>query len=106
MTDLHVYFNRPTGKEGGNLDDLKETLGNLEHVSELRFGSVWQRGRCVVRGRQGGAAGDRGRCCGSRLRGLQDFRQEHLQRSVEPVGYLTFLQSNWARVSGVSALSR
>ena len=37
MTDAHVYFNRPADKEGGDLQDLKEALRNLEHVSEVRF---------------------------------------------------------------------
>ena len=37
MRDVHVYFNRPAGKEGADLEDLKEGLRNLEHVSEVRF---------------------------------------------------------------------
>ena len=37
MTDVHVYFNRPADKEDADLEDLKESLVKLEHVSEVRF---------------------------------------------------------------------
>jgi len=37
MTDVHVDINRPAGKEGADLEDLKETLGKLEYVAEVRF---------------------------------------------------------------------
>ena len=37
MTDVHVYINRPADKEDADLEDLKESLVKLEHVSEVRF---------------------------------------------------------------------
>jgi hypothetical protein len=36
VRDVHVYFNRPAGKEDADLEDRKEGLRNLEHVSEVR----------------------------------------------------------------------
>ena len=37
MRDVPPYLNRPAGKEGAELEELKEGLRNLEHVSEVRF---------------------------------------------------------------------
>lgn len=67
MTDIHVYFNRPTGKEGANLQDLREALTDLEHVSELRFDPS---GNVVAVSFEGG-----------------DAEQEAIERAVEEAGY-------------------
>jgi hypothetical protein len=37
VRDVHLYLNRPAGKEGADLEGLKEGLRNLEHVSEVEF---------------------------------------------------------------------
>ena len=39
MTDVHVYVNRPAGKEGTALEDLKEALEKLDHVSGIDINS-------------------------------------------------------------------
>jgi copper chaperone CopZ len=67
MTDVHVYFNRPAEKEGADLEDLKEALTNLEHVSEVRFDPS---GNVVAVSFEGGEA-----------------EQEAIERAVEEVGY-------------------
>ena len=35
MADVHVYVNRPAGKEGAALEDLGEVLRALDHVSDV-----------------------------------------------------------------------
>jgi copper chaperone CopZ len=67
MTDVHVYYNRPAGKEGADLEDLKEGLTNLEHVSEVRFDPS---GNVVAVSFEGGQA-----------------EQEAIERAVEEAGY-------------------
>ena len=67
MRDVHVYFNRPAGKEGADLEDLKEGLRNLEHVSEVRFDPS---GNVVAVSFEGGQA-----------------EQEGIERAVEEAGY-------------------
>jgi copper chaperone CopZ len=67
VTDVHVYFNRPADKEGGDLQDLKEALKNLEHVSEVRFDPS---GNVVAVSFEGGQA-----------------EQEAIERAVEEAGY-------------------
>ena len=67
MADVHVYFNRPADKEDANLEDLRETLRNLEHVSEVRFDPS---GNVVAVSFEGGEA-----------------EQEAIERAVEEVGY-------------------
>ncbi len=67
MTDVHVYFNRPAGKEGADLENLKEALTNLEHVSEVRFDPS---GNVVAVAFEGGQA-----------------EQEAIERAVEEAGY-------------------
>ena len=37
MADVHVYVNRPAGKEGTDLEDLGETLRELEYVSGVEL---------------------------------------------------------------------
>lgn len=67
MTDVHVYFNRPAGKEDADLEDLKEALMKLEHVSEVRFDPS---GNVVAVSFEGGQA-----------------EQEAIERAVEEAGY-------------------
>ena len=67
MTDVHVYFNRPAGKEGTDLEDLKEALTNLEHVSEVR---VDPSGNVVAVSFEGGQE-----------------EQEAIERAIEEAGY-------------------
>jgi copper chaperone CopZ len=67
MTDVHVYFNRPADKEGADLEDLKESLGKLEHVSEVGFDPS---GNVVAVSFEGGEA-----------------EQEAIERAVEEAGY-------------------
>jgi copper chaperone CopZ len=67
MTDVHVYINRPADKEDADLEDLKESLGKLEHVSEVRFDPS---GNVVAVSFEGGEA-----------------EQEAIERAVEEAGY-------------------
>ena len=67
MADVHVYFNRPANKEGTELEDLKEALGKLEHVSEVRFDPS---GNVVAVSFEGGEA-----------------EQKSIERAVEEAGY-------------------
>ena len=67
MTDVHVYFNRPAGKEGTDLEDLREALASLEHVSEVSFNPS---GNVVAVSFEGGRA-----------------EQEAIERAVEEAGY-------------------
>ena len=67
MADVHVYFNRPADKEDANLEDLREALRGLEHVSEVRFDPS---GNVVAVSFEGGEA-----------------EQEAIERAVEEVGY-------------------
>lgn len=67
VTDVHVYFNRPAGKEDADLEDLKEALMKLEHVSEVRFDPS---GNVVAVSFEGGQA-----------------EQEAIERAVEEAGY-------------------
>jgi copper chaperone CopZ len=67
VSDVHVYFNRPAGKESADLEDLKEGLTNLEHVSDVRFDPA---GNVVAVSFEGGQA-----------------EQEAIERAVEDAGY-------------------
>jgi copper chaperone CopZ len=67
VRDIHVYFNRPAGKEGTDLEDLREGIGNLEHVSEVRLDPS---GNVVAVSFEGGQA-----------------EQEAIERAVEEAGY-------------------
>ena len=67
MTDVHVYVNRPAGKEGTNLEDLEEALRKLEYVSEV---DVDPPGNVVSISFEGGQA-----------------QQEEIERAVEEAGY-------------------
>jgi copper chaperone CopZ len=67
VRDVHVYFNRPAGKAGADLEDLEEVLRNLEHVSEVRLDPS---GNVVAVSFEGGQA-----------------EQEAIERAVEDAGY-------------------
>jgi copper chaperone CopZ len=67
VRDVHVYFNRPAGKEGADLEDLKADLTNLEHVSAVRFEPA---GNVVAVSFEGGQA-----------------EQEAIERAFEEAGY-------------------
>jgi copper chaperone CopZ len=67
MTDVHVYFNRPAGKEGADLEDLEEALMKQEHVFEVRFDPS---GNVVAVSFEGAEA-----------------EQEAIERAVEEAGY-------------------
>jgi copper chaperone CopZ len=67
MPDIHVYFNRPAVKEGADLEDLKEAIEHLEHVSEVSFD---RSGNVVAVSFEGGEA-----------------EQEAIERAVEEAGY-------------------
>jgi copper chaperone CopZ len=67
VADVHVYVNRPAGKEGTALEDLKEALEKLEHVSRVDVNSP---GNVVAVSYEGGKA-----------------EQEEIERAVEETGY-------------------
>jgi copper chaperone CopZ len=67
MTDVHVYVNRPAGKEGTNLEDLEVALRKLEYVYEVELDPP---GNVVGVSFEGGQA-----------------QQEEIERAVEEAGY-------------------
>ena len=67
MTEVHVYVNRPVGKEGTNMEDLEEALRKLEFVSDV---DVNPPGNVVSVSFEGGQA-----------------QQEEIERAVEEAGY-------------------
>lgn len=67
MADVHVYINRPAGKEGAGLEDLEETLKKLHHVSDVDTDSP---GNVVALSFEGGRA-----------------EREEIERAVEEAGY-------------------
>ena len=67
MADVHVYFNRPANKEGTDLEDLKDALEKLKHVSEVMFDPS---GNVVAVSFEGGEA-----------------EQKSIERAVEEAGY-------------------
>ena len=67
MTDVHVYVNRPAGKEGTNMEDLEEALRKLEYVSGVEVNPP---GNVVSVSFEGGQA-----------------QQEEIERAVEEAGY-------------------
>jgi copper chaperone CopZ len=64
---VHVYVNRPAGKEGTALEDLKEALEKLDHVSDIDINSA---GNVVAVSFEGGQA-----------------EQEAIEHAVEEAGY-------------------
>jgi copper chaperone CopZ len=67
VADVHVYVNKPAGKEGTNLDDLEEALRKLEYVSEVEIDPP---GNVVAVSFEGGQA-----------------EREEIERAVEEAGY-------------------
>ncbi len=67
MTDVHVYVNRPAGKEGMDLEDLEEALRKLEYVSEVELDPP---GNVVAVSFEGGPS-----------------EREEIERTVEEAGY-------------------
>ena len=67
MEDVHVYVERPAGKEETNLEDLAEALRALDHVSDV---DVNPPGNVVAVAYEGG----------------KDGRAE-IKRAVEEAGY-------------------
>jgi copper chaperone CopZ len=67
VRDVHVYINRPAGKEGADLEDLREGVARLEHVSDVRFEPA---GNVVAVSFEGGQA-----------------EQDAIERAVEDAGY-------------------
>lgn len=67
MADVHVYVNRPADKEGAGLEDLREALMKLDHVSDV---GVDSQGNVVAISFEGGKA-----------------EQEAIERAIEEAGY-------------------
>lgn len=67
VADVHVYVNRPAGKEGTALEDLEEVLRKLDHVSDVDVNSP---GNVLAVSFEGGKA-----------------EQEAITRAVEEAGY-------------------
>lgn len=67
MEDVHVYFDRPAGKEDTALEDLEEALRALDHVSDVHVNAS---GNVVAVSYEGGKA-----------------EKEAIKRAVEEAGY-------------------
>ncbi len=67
MEDVHVYVDRPAGKEDTDLEDLGEALRGLDHVSDVHVDAS---GSVVAVSYEGGKAG-----------------REAIERAVEEAGY-------------------
>lgn len=67
MEDVHVYVDRPAGKENTDLEDLGEVLRGLDHVSEVHVDASVN---VVAVSYEGGKAG-----------------REAIERAVEEAGY-------------------
>ena len=67
MADVHVYVNRPAGKEGTTLEDLGEALRGLDHVFHV---DVNPPGNVVAVSYEGGKT-----------------EQESIERIVKEAGY-------------------
>ena len=67
MEDVHVYVERPAGKEDADLEDLGEALRGLDHVFEVRVNAS---GNVVAVSYEGGTRG-----------------REAIERAVEEAGY-------------------
>ena len=88
MRDVHLYLNRPAGKEGADLEGLKEGLRSLEHVSEVEFDPSGNVVAVSLEESQVEQEGDRARCRGHRLRGFETLGKDYLYRGAEPLSYL------------------
>jgi copper chaperone CopZ len=67
VADVHVYVNRPAGKERTALEDPKEALEKLDHVSDIDINSP---GNVVAVSFEG-----------------EQAEQEAIERAVEEAGY-------------------
>ncbi|HEV2091772.1 MAG TPA: heavy-metal-associated domain-containing protein [Rubrobacter sp.] len=67
MEDVHVFVDRPAGKENTALEDLEEALRALDHVSNVDVNSP---GNVVAVSYEGGKA-----------------EREEIKRAVEAAGY-------------------
>ena len=67
MEDVHVYIERPAGKEDANLEDLGEALRALDHVSGVDLDVS---GNVVAVSYEGGKG-----------------EREEIRRAVEDAGY-------------------
>ena len=67
VEDVHVYVDRPVGKEDANLEDLGEALRGLDHVFEVHVDAS---NNAVAVSYEGGTAG-----------------REAIERAVEEAGY-------------------
>ena len=67
MPDIHVYVNRPSGKDVPTLEDLEDVLKRLEHVSEARADPT---GNVVAVTFEGGQA-----------------EKQEIERAIKEVGY-------------------
>jgi copper chaperone CopZ len=67
VADVHVYVNRPAGKEGTDLEDLEEALRKLEYVSEVELDPP---GNVAAVSFEGGPS-----------------EREEIERAVEEAGY-------------------
>jgi copper chaperone CopZ len=67
VPDVHVYVNRPAGKEGMALEDLGEALRNLDHVFDVDINTP---GNVVAVSYEGATP-----------------EQESIERAVEEAGY-------------------
>jgi copper chaperone CopZ len=67
VEDVHVYVERPPGKEGADLEDLGEALRALDHVSDV---DVNPPGNVVAVSYEGGRT-----------------EREEIKRAVEEAGY-------------------
>jgi copper chaperone CopZ len=67
VEDVHVYVDRPAGKEDADLEDLGEALRGLDHVSDVHVDAP---GNVVAVSYEGGKAG-----------------REAIERAVEEAGY-------------------
>ena len=67
MEDVHVYVDKPAGKEDADLEDLGEALRGLDHVSDVHVDAP---GNVVAVSYEGGKAG-----------------REAIERAFEEAGY-------------------
>ena len=67
MEDVHVYVDRPAGKEDADLEDLGEALRGLDHVFEVHVDAS---SNVVAVSYEGGRTG-----------------REAIERAVEEAGY-------------------
>ncbi len=59
MEEVHVYVNRPAGKEDANLEDLEEALRGLDYVFEVQVDASSNVVAVSYEGEDDGARGDR-----------------------------------------------